>query len=86
MNINTLITKFNITRKQRQHEIEDRAGSYNRMWFLRNKSGHTNPISFLNRITSFSDERNAVDIADLGFTKAFDMVPHYGLLAKLLVL
>uniref|UniRef100_A0A803SSX5 Reverse transcriptase domain-containing protein n=1 Tax=Anolis carolinensis TaxID=28377 RepID=A0A803SSX5_ANOCA len=52
--------------------------------FTKNKSYQSNLISFFNRVTSWVDTGNTVDVAYLDFSKAFDKVPH-GLLANKLV-
>uniref|UniRef100_A0A803TBS9 Reverse transcriptase domain-containing protein n=1 Tax=Anolis carolinensis TaxID=28377 RepID=A0A803TBS9_ANOCA len=69
------------------HVIQTRARPENpkgRHGFTINKSRQTNQISFFDRVTSWVDTGNAVDVAYLDFSKAFDKVPH-GLLANKLV-
>lgn len=41
-------------------------------------------LHFCNKMTSLVDEENAVNIAVLGFSKAFDSVSHMVLIEKLL--
>ncbi|CAM5149037.1 unnamed protein product [Natator depressus] len=50
--------------------------------FTKGRSFQTDLISFKN-VTDFLDKGNAVDLIYLDFSKAFDMVPHGELLAKL---
>ncbi|CAM5083682.1 unnamed protein product [Natator depressus] len=51
--------------------------------FTKGRSCQTNLISFFEKVTDFLDKGNAVDLIYLDFSKAFDMVPHGELLAKL---
>uniref|UniRef100_A0A803T1G7 Reverse transcriptase domain-containing protein n=1 Tax=Anolis carolinensis TaxID=28377 RepID=A0A803T1G7_ANOCA len=51
--------------------------------FTKNKSCQTNLISFFDRVTSWVDTGNAVDVAYLDFSKAFNKVPHDRLANKL---
>lgn len=43
---------------------------------------NTNLIASFYKFTDICDEGNAVDLAHLGFSKTFEMVPHSKLLAK----
>ncbi|CAM4532923.1 unnamed protein product [Caretta caretta] len=51
--------------------------------FTKGGSCQTNLISFFEKVTDFLDKGNTVDLIYLDFSKAFDMVPHRELLAKL---
>ena len=51
--------------------------------FLKARSCLTNMLYFLEEITKWIDEGSPVDIIYLDFQKAFDKVPHQGLLLKL---
>ena len=51
--------------------------------FMSNKSCTTNLLAFLEVVTKAFDEGTPMDLIYLDFSKAFDKVPHYRLLAKM---
>ena len=51
--------------------------------FRRGRSCVTNLLAFLDKVTSYNDDRESVDIIFLDFAKAFDKVPHRRLMSKL---
>ena len=55
----------------------------NQHGFLRNRSCLTNLLSFIEKITTMIDAGSSVDVIYLDFTKAFDKVPHRGLILKM---
>jgi len=51
--------------------------------FMKGRSCLTNLISFYDKITCLVDERKAVDVVYLEFSRAFDAISHSSLLEKL---
>jgi len=51
--------------------------------FRKGRSCLTNLLTFLDKVTSYADAGEAVDVVFLDFAKAFDKVPHMRLLHKL---
>jgi len=51
--------------------------------FRRGRSCVTNLLAFLDKVTSYNDDKESVDIIFLDFAKAFDKVPHRRLMSKL---
>lgn len=49
---------------------------------MENRACQTDLISIFDEITSFVDNGNCVDATDLGFCKAFDLMPHDMLIKK----
>ena len=52
--------------------------------FRRGCSCVTNLLAFLDKVTSYRDDKESVDIIFLDFAKAFDKVPHSCLMSKIL--
>ena len=50
--------------------------------FRRGRSCVTNLLAFLDKVTSYRDDKESVDIIFLDFAKAFDKVPHSRLMSK----
>jgi len=44
--------------------------------FRRGRSCLTDLLSFLDKVTSYIDSRNSINVVSVDFTKAFDKVPH----------
>jgi len=44
----------------------------------------TNLLAFLDKVTSYRDDKQSVDIIFLDFAKAFDKVPHSRLMSKII--
>jgi len=51
----------------------------------RGRSCVTNLLAFLDKATSYRDDKQSVDIIFLDFAKAFDKVPHSRLISKIIV-
>jgi len=51
--------------------------------FRRGRSCVTNLLAFLDKVTTYNDDKDSVDIIFLDFAKAFDKVPHRRLMLKL---
>ena len=51
--------------------------------FMKGRSCLTNLSSFYDQVIHLVDERKAVDVISLDFSKAFDTVPHSNLLQEL---
>jgi len=52
--------------------------------FRRGRSFVTNLLAFLDKVASYRDDKESVDIIFLDFTKAFDKVPHSRLMSKII--
>jgi len=52
--------------------------------FRRGCSCVTNLLAFLDKVTSYRDDKESVDIIFLDFAKAFDKVPHSRLISKII--
>ena len=66
-----------------QHVQNNRRIRPSQHGIMKAKSCLTNPISFSERATCLADEGKAVDIVDLDFSKAFDVLSHSILVEKL---
>ena len=79
----------NNTRICKAHNVSIRAESDNLLisdsqhGFRRGRSCLTNLLTFLDKVTSYVDTGNDVDVVFLDFAKAFDKVPYMRLLQKL---
>jgi len=51
----------------------------------RGRSCVTNLLAFLDKATSYRDDKQSADIIFLDFAKAFDKVPHSRLISKIIV-
>jgi len=52
--------------------------------FRRGYSCVTNLLAFLDKVTSYRDAKESIDIIFLDFAKAFDKVPHNRLMSKII--
>ena len=52
--------------------------------FRRGRSCVTNLLAFLDKVTSYRDDKESIDIIFLDFAKAFDKVPHNRLMSKII--